>query len=394
MNATTTGTREAAPPLAAVDEPAKATRPKVGRWQWAKNPVAVLALAVLATFPSCLLGAIPEPFGHSLAAVALALVALASLFSAVSAVAMLVRSVRRRPAPDDLSTLGAVFLLPMASFWTLIGGWLSLWATMGFRRGRQLRSFGRILLPPVVEGEAWTLPREHELAAIDVDVRPALAAAWRENGRTEHASVAAFARLTLDLMDLGAPPELLVAAQNDALDEVRHAELCFGLARALDGRAEGPGPFPAAGSAKGAFGPRTARLAALAVSSLVDGALHEGISARVIARLARRCEVPSVAALLRTIARDEGRHAAHGWDVVVWCVAEGGRPIVEALNGALAALPAKPQSSFTDEARDGGWERYGLHGAELEDEEHAKTRAFLAERLAALGASAERRAAA
>jgi hypothetical protein len=353
-----------------------------------KNPIAVLALAVLATFPSCFLAAIPPPFGQSLAAFALALVALASLFAAGTAVAMLVRNLRDRAAPGDLSTLGAMFLIPMASFWALVGGWLALWATMGFRRGRQLRSFGRVLLPPVVEGEAWTLPREHDLAGIAAGARHSLAAAWRENGRTEHASVAAFARLTLDLMDLGAPPELLAAAQRDALDEVRHAELCFGLARALDGRAEGPGPFPAAGGAKGALGPRTARLAALAVSSLVDGALHEGVSARVIARLARRCEIPSVAALLRTIARDEGRHAAHGWDVVRWCVAEGGTPVVAALKGALAALPSKPQSTFSAEARHGGWERYGLHGARLEEEEHASTRAFLEERVAAISAAA------
>ncbi len=253
---------------------------------------------------------------------------------------------------------------------------------------------GRVLLPPVVAGDAWTWPREHELAAIDASSRSALAAQWRENGRTEHASVAAFARLTLDLMDLGAPPELLVAAQSDGLDEVRHAELCFGLARARDGRAEGPGPFPAAGTASGGFGPRTARLAALAVSSLVDGALHEGVSARVIARLARRCKIDSVAVLLRIIARDEGRHAAHGWDVVTWCVAEGGAPIVEALKGAVAALPSRPQSTFVDEARDGGWERYGLHGAELEEEEHRKTRAFLEERVAALDVSTRNRAAA
>ena len=33
---------------------------------------------------------------------------------------------------------------------------------------------------------------------VDADVRDVLAAQWRENGRTEHASVAAFAHLSLD----------------------------------------------------------------------------------------------------------------------------------------------------------------------------------------------------
>ena len=122
------------------------------------------------------------------------------------------------------------------------------------------------------------------------------------------------------------------------------------------------------------------------MDSLIDGALHEGVSARVIARLARRCEIPSIATLLRTIARDEGRHAAHGWDVVDWCVGQAGRPVLEALSGAIAALPTRPRSTFSDEAHDGDWERYGLHGRALEDDEYAKTRGFLTERVASLGA--------
>ena len=123
-------------------------------------------------------------------------------------------------------------------------------------------------------------------------------------------------------MALGAPPELVASSNRDALDEIRHTELSSSLARELDGEAEGPGAFPAAQTARTLPPTRTLALAALAVDSLVDGALHEGISARVVARLAKRCEVPRIRAMLKEIAADEGRHAAHGWDVVEFCLAE------------------------------------------------------------------------
>jgi hypothetical protein len=48
----------------------------------------------------------------------------------------------------------------------------------------------------------------------------------------EHASVAAFARFTLDLLALGAPADLVQSAQQALGDEIAHAELCFGLAGA------------------------------------------------------------------------------------------------------------------------------------------------------------------
>ena len=261
----------------------------------------------------------------------------------------------------------------------LFGAFMTLWATMGFARGRQLRRHGKVLLPPVAPGSGW--------ARIDLDVsatpelRGELAARWRENGCTEHASVAAFARLTLDLIALGAPPQLIEAANRDSMDEIRHADLCFSIARALDGLAESPGPFPAARRAGGLPASRTLALAQLAVSSLIDGALHEGLSARVIARLVKRCDEPVIRDALRELAADEGRHAAHGWDVVEWCLSAGGAPVAHALRGAVRAIPRKVRSDLPEGARDGNWERYGVHGAQLEAEEHAKARADVVRRV-------------
>lgn len=264
-------------------------------------------------------------------------------------------------------------------FMALVGALMTLMSTSAFSRGRQLRRFGRILLPPVSPGAAWA--EEPMSVSVDPSAKEGLAAQWRENGRTEHASVAAFARLTLDLMALGAPPSLIEASQRDALDEVRHTELCFSLARALDGKSESPGAFPAASRARTLPPTRPLALSALAVDSLIDGALHEGVSARVIARLAKRCEEPRIRAILKEIAADEGRHAAHGWDVVEWCLAEGGRPVAEALRGALRALPEGVHSDLPAAAEEGAWERWGIHGRALEAAELAGTRADLVRRV-------------
>ncbi|MBX3185503.1 MAG: ferritin-like domain-containing protein [Labilithrix sp.] len=286
----------------------------------------------------------------------------------------------------------AVGLAVINAGMTLLGAASALLSTMTFTRGRQIRSAGRILLPPVARGSAWTDVAMDPIA-VDDAARDALATQWRENGRTEHASVAAFARLTLDLMALGAPPDLVAAANRDALDEIRHAELCFALARAIDGRVESPGAFPEAARARALSRSRTIALAELAVDSLVDGALHEGVSARIVARLARRCEEPRIRAILKEIAADEGRHARHGWDVVRWCLAEGGQPVARALAGAVRALPSRMTSPLPEAARSGAWERWGIMGQALEAEEFGSARAEIVRRVAAACAGVAPRAA-
>lgn len=275
-------------------------------------------------------------------------------------------------------TLGNLFV---AGFGVL-GSLISYASTLTFSRGRQLRRFGRVLLPDLRSNPEWTAAPV--LLEGHTDLPAGLADRWRENGKTEHASVAAFARLTLDLMALGAPPTLVAAANHDALDEIRHAELCFSLARALDGKAVSPAPFPEAQRVSALPRARTLALAKLAVDSLVDGALHEGVSARIISALVRRCELPAVRAALKEIAADEGRHSAHGWAVVQWCLDTGGRPIAEALRGAVRALPKTMRSDLPEAASNGGWERWGIHGHELEAGEYAAALAHVTERVYAM----------
>ena len=337
-------------------------------------------LGVVASFGAAVLANSPLP--ATFGCLASSLVALVGVGHSVAAIVKGFSA-----GSGSAGVLGAVGLGLANLFMTGLGAFIALLSTVTFTRGRQIRSSGKILLPPVQPGDAWTgagLSSSGPVGVIDTDdetTRDAIAAQWRENGRTEHASVAAFARLTLDLMALGAPPELVADANRDALDEIRHTELCFGLARAIDGRVESPGAFPEAARARTLSRTRTLALAELAVDSLVDGALHEGVSARIIAKLARRCEAPAIQSILKEIAADEGRHARHGWDVVRWCLTEGGEPVARALEGALRALPKVMSSPMPDEARDGRWERWGIMGEELEADAHDATRSDLEHRV-------------
>jgi hypothetical protein len=174
------------------------------------------------------------------AGAAFAATSVVAFFRVIFGVIALGRDMYRGRADDvGLSILAILGNLLMTGFGMLV----AYVSTVGFARGRQLRHFGRVLLPGLRKNPDWATAR---MAVDDGGVPARLADQWRENGKTEHASVAAFARLTLDLMALGAPPVLIAAANRDALDEIRHTELCFSIARALDGQSVSPGPFPQA----------------------------------------------------------------------------------------------------------------------------------------------------
>jgi hypothetical protein len=202
---------------------------------------------------------------------------------------------------------------------------------------------------PLRPGDAWLsghVPEDSEddgLAALDAPTRRRLAALWLEDARAEHASVAAFARATLELLAVAAPPELVVASQQASLDEVRHARLCFSLAARYAGAAAEPGPLAA-------LAPRPGGLVALACATLVEGCVGETIAALAALRAARRCRVPEVAAALATIADDEARHAELAWATLAYAARTGGPEVVAAVRSLAAELrAAAPPAPPADE---------------------------------------------
>lgn len=153
----------------------------------------------------------------------------------------------------------------------------------------------------------------------------ARAAAWAEAGRGEHASVAAFARLALELLAHGAPPALVQAALAAADDELRHARLCFERAGCAAGTLEIP-PFAAARP-----------LAEIASDAVREGCVAETVGA-VVARAAAASE-PA----LDGIAADEERHAVLSWQIVAWALRTGGPEVRAAVRAGFARPAPRPR---------------------------------------------------
>ena len=197
-------------------------------------------------------------------------------------------------------------------------------ATAGCAIGRPLLVGDSARVAPAATVTGWvnaTAPTARQAAA-DPSATAALAPAtptaaalaehWRTVAALEHASVGSFARFTLQLLALGAPASLLRDTQLAAADEVRHAELAYGLASAYAGAPLGPGPLPLDGAMPA--------LDAIAVTrTLVEEAcIGETLGAAEAAETAAGCHDPAVKAVLTEIAADEARHAALAWRSLRW----------------------------------------------------------------------------
>jgi hypothetical protein len=191
--------------------------------------------------------------------------------------------------------------------------------------------------------------------------RRALAARWREQARAAHASVAGRAHLAADLVALGAPPALVIAANRDALDGVRWAELSFAVARGIDGDQATTKPGP------------TTCLRFRSVTRLAIDSALDACAPRVASKLARRAVDPVIRSVLEEIGACERRREKHAIEVLRWCLADAElAPIMEELGDECCA------SEVPDDVRAGGWERWGIAGAALEQRacEAARERVF------------------
>jgi hypothetical protein len=191
--------------------------------------------------------------------------------------------------------------------------------------GRPLRDvFGAFILAQTVRRAAWSQ---------DVIARPDAVreAWWSACGAAEHASIAEFARLTLVLLALGAPSDLVRDAQRAAIDEIDHARVCFTLASRYAGHAVGPGVLAVA------RGTLDSSLRALAENTLRDGCYGETAGALVLRSVARESD-PETAPIVDRMADDEERHANLAWRILRFCMEMDPRSTVEVTRKFLSTL--------------------------------------------------------
>ena len=146
-------------------------------------------------------------------------------------------------------------------------------------------------------------------------LREQLAREWTRAAQFEHASIASFGRFAFELLALGAPPQLVADAHRAALDEIRHAQLCFGIASAYAGKSLGPGPLPVDASVL-----RTIDLHTAVRAAVMEGCVGETLAAIEAQHSCALTQVAAVRSALGSIAREEAEHAGLAYRFVSWAV--------------------------------------------------------------------------
>jgi len=207
--------------------------------------------------------------------------------------------------------------------------------------GRPFLVAGAERLAPLVERRDWyPAARARPADALDDRVlRAALARGWAEQARMEHASVAAFARFTLQLLGLGAPAELVEGAARATQDEIRHARACFELARRHSDGDVGPGALELENALAGSD------LCSVVLGTLREGCIGETIAAIEAREALQHCEDPGTCALLRQIATEEAQHAELAWRFVAWGLEVGPTSLRESVRSLFAQALSEPRAA-------------------------------------------------
>lgn len=190
---------------------------------------------------------------------------------------------------------------------------------------------------------------------LDAKTARMLAETWLKDALEEHASVAAFARFTMHLLSVGAPPELLFRAQRAGIDEIAHARACFAMAARYGGRRRGPASLRVHDAMSGRG------LAAIAELAAEEGCVGETLGAVLAREQLAVATDASARKVLRKIAADEVRHAELSWRFVGWAVRSGDRAVAASVRRGVARAIAGTLAA-TERRYDvdhGAWRAHG-----------------------------------
>ena len=188
------------------------------------------------------------------------------------------------------------------------------------------------LAPPATRAdwnEAAQLPN---LTDLDAGLCAGLAEQWTRIALMEHASIAAFARFTLQLMSLGAPAHLIERATAAMIDETRHTKACFAVASSYARRPLGPGSLAIEHSLD------ESSLQAIVLNTIREGCVGETVAAIEAHEAAEHACDPALRELLMRISEDEARHAELAYRFVQWALTAGGPELERAVQREFAEL--------------------------------------------------------
>jgi len=160
----------------------------------------------------------------------------------------------------------------------------------------------------------------------------------------EHASVAAFARFSMQLMSVGAPLPLLQASHQAAQDEVKHAGIAISFTNKFGRTNIALGDFPLTAEHFD-FG----NISNIAKATALEGCIEETISALVTKMQAEGMADPIMQAALREVADEEVSHAVLAWRSVKWMM-EKSPEIRSAVSAVFSSWP-RPEAVTSTPAR-------------------------------------------
>lgn len=173
----------------------------------------------------------------------------------------------------------------------------------------------------------------------DADV---VTAEWRRRTRAEYTSAAIAAQVSLWLIQLGAPPDLLRNGLAIVEDELAHSELSADVADLAGGDVGAPVIDPASLILGDGGDPA----AALVSSVLRFFCIGETVAVPLFRMLRARCSVPAAVLALDRVLRDEGRHRQFGWDVLDWALLAGGPSVRDAVTAQAPAMVGDVESVY------------------------------------------------
>ena len=197
--------------------------------------------------------------------------------------------------------------------------------------------------PFLIEGEArvsapsaradWREPSLLiRVGELDAALRAHLSQQWTRAALLEHASIAAFARFSLQLLSLGAPPDLIERATAAMADETRHAKACFAVASAYAGAPVGPGRLAVEDSLE------HTTLEQIVLNTIREGCVGETVAAIEAREASEHAADPALRALLLTISEDETRHAELAFRFVKWALTQGDGALEQAVQREFSQL--------------------------------------------------------
>ena len=179
-----------------------------------------------------------------------------------------------------------------------------------------------------------SLPEKQKSRKVNRD----LSSHFKSIGLAEHASVASFARVVMELLQLAAPADLVDRTLLAGREEVRHAQMALSLARSWSVEDFHVGPL------EGLELPPVTLidLARQTVFEAVAGETPAALAAKVALRFAQDHAVRN---FLQLVAVEERRHAELAWATLAWAIQRGKTPVLEAALAALEVAEAKLMQS-------------------------------------------------